>query len=78
MKSSATTLGRKFLSYRDLRDRGIPYSRVHLRRLEKLGCFPRHITLGAGAELHALKAWLLEEIEAWEAARIAARDTKVA
>jgi prophage regulatory protein len=78
MKSTATTIGRKFLSYRDLRDRGIPYSRVHIRRMEKLGRFPRHITLGAGAELQALKAWLLDEIEQWEAEKIAARDSKVA
>jgi prophage regulatory protein len=78
MKSTATAVIRKFLSYRDLRERGIPYSRVHIGRMEKLGRFPKHVTLGAGAELQALKAWLLEEIEQWEAEKIAARDSRVA
>jgi prophage regulatory protein len=69
--------GRKFFSYRDLRERGIPYSRVHIRRMEKLGRFPLHVTLGAGDETQALKAWVADEIEAWEQQRIRARDAKV-
>jgi hypothetical protein len=69
--------GRKFLSYRDLVARGIRFSRVHLRRLEKAGAFPMHLQLGAGDATQAMKAWLADEIVAWEAERIRARDAKV-
>jgi prophage regulatory protein len=68
--------GRRFFSYDDLRARGIKYSRVHLRRMEKAGSFPAHVKLGAGNEVQTSIAWLVDEVEAWEAARIAARDAK--
>jgi prophage regulatory protein len=70
-------IGRRFLSYDDLLDRGIRFSRVHLRRLERAGHFPMHVTLGAGNEVQTSIAWLVDEVEAWEARRIAARDAKV-
>jgi hypothetical protein len=69
--------GRKFLSYQDLVARGIRFSRVHLRRLEKAGAFPMHLQLGAGDATQAMKAWLADEIESWESERVAARDAKV-
>jgi predicted DNA-binding transcriptional regulator AlpA len=40
--------GRRILSYADLQALGIRFSRVHLRRLETSGKFPKHITLGGG------------------------------
>jgi prophage regulatory protein len=63
--------GLRLLSYRELKLRGIPYSRTHLRRLEALGKFPRHITLGEG--LGALIAWPEHEVDQWIAERIARR-----
>jgi predicted DNA-binding transcriptional regulator AlpA len=76
MTTPATT-GRKFFSYQDLVARGIRFSRVHLRRLEKAGAFPMHLQLGAGDATQAMKAWLADEIVAWEAERISARDAKI-
>jgi prophage regulatory protein len=67
-------VGRRFLSYTDLIDRGIRFSRVHLRRMEKAGVFPMHITLGAGNGMQTSIAWLAEEVIAWENAKIARRD----
>jgi prophage regulatory protein len=61
----------RLLSYRDLKLRGIPYSRSHLRRLEATGHFPQHITLGEG--LGALIAWAEHEVDQWIAERIARR-----
>jgi predicted DNA-binding transcriptional regulator AlpA len=63
--------GLRLLSYRDLALRGIPYSRSHLRRLEALGKFPRHITLGEGQG--ALIAWPQHEIDSWIAEKMARR-----
>jgi hypothetical protein len=56
---------RRFLSYFDLQQRGIRYSRVHLRRLENAGMFPAHVDLGAGDNTQTAKAWIEEEIDAW-------------
>jgi len=39
------------LSYRDLRARGIPYSKVHLRRLWEAGRFPRPFQLAENGQL---------------------------
>jgi prophage regulatory protein len=69
--------GRKFLSYRDLLERGIPYSRPHLRRLENAGDFPMHIKLGSGNDTQVMIAWVAAEVEAWEDARIAKRDERL-
>ena len=45
-------------------------STAQLYRLMQDGCFPRTIVLGPNA-----RAWPLSEIKAWQAERIAARDT---
>ena len=50
----------------------VPYTPQHILRLEKDGKFPRRVQLGANRV-----AWLLSEIEAWVAARVAERDTVV-
>lgn len=63
----------RLLEYRDLRDRGVPYSEEHLRRLALDGKFPRPVKLtksGPGSR----KAWVEAEISAW----IAERDGQVA
>jgi prophage regulatory protein len=65
--------GRVFYSYLDLRARGIPYSRVHLRRMERAGQFPMHVALGAGNNVQTSIAWVASEINAWEDAKIAQR-----
>jgi prophage regulatory protein len=59
----------KFLKFRDLKPRGITWSRVHVDRMEKKGRFPRRIHIGPGTT-----AWLEHEIDAWLQARIDARD----
>jgi prophage regulatory protein len=62
------------LSYSDLRAKGIPYSTVHIWRLEKAGEFPKRVPIG-----RARHGWLETEIDAWIADRVAARDaTEVA
>jgi len=57
------------LDFDDLRARGIPYSRVHLWRLERAGEFPKRIPIG-----RARHGWLETEVDAWIADRVAARD----
>ncbi len=52
----------------DLKARGVPYSNMHLHRLEADGKFPRRVRVGMRA------AWVEAEIEEWLKARIAARD----
>jgi predicted DNA-binding transcriptional regulator AlpA len=70
-------IGRRFLSFQDLQDRGIRFQRPHLRRLEDLGHFPRRIELGVGNGIQRSIAWVASEIEAWENERVAKRDAKV-
>jgi prophage regulatory protein len=53
----------------DLRSRGVPYSRPHLWRLEKIGKFPRRVPVGASRY-----AYVEAEIDAWIEARIQDRD----
>lgn len=60
---------RRFLRFPELRERcGIPYSRMHIDRLEKAGRFPKRVQLGENSV-----AWLEDEIVAWQAERIADR-----
>ena len=47
----------------------VPCTRQHILKLEKRGRFPRRLTIGAKRI-----GWLLSEIEAWIADRIAERD----
>lgn len=63
----------KFLTYKQLHDDlGLPWSRVHLRRLEAAGKFPRRVRLG-----YRTVAWNADEIDEWAEAR-AARSTGAA
>jgi prophage regulatory protein len=62
----------KLLTYDDLKpQKGIPYSKVQLWRLEKLSKFPKRIPMGA-----ARHGWAEHELDAWIAERIAARDSE--
>jgi len=58
------------LDFNDLRARGIPYSRVHIWRLERAGEFPKRVPIG-----RARHGWLESEIEAWIRTKVAARET---
>jgi prophage regulatory protein len=63
----------KVLSFKDLRERGISYSRVHIHRLVGAGKFPRPIKIGANRT-----AWLERELDDWLDAKIAERDARKA
>jgi prophage regulatory protein len=59
----------RILGWQDLRDRGIDWTRQWTLVQEKRGTFPRRIRLGVNSV-----GWIESEIEAWIAARSAARD----
>jgi prophage regulatory protein len=61
----------RLLPYSALRDRGIPYSRVHLARLVKAEQFPAPIQLGEGRI-----AWIEAEVDDWITARAAQRPVR--
>jgi predicted DNA-binding transcriptional regulator AlpA len=50
----------------------VPYSAMHVRRLEKLGLFPRRIKLGVGKR--AAVGWSFSEVMKWISDRMAARE----
>jgi prophage regulatory protein len=50
--------GRRLLTFSDLKARGIPWSRVHIGRLETAGKFPQHIDIGENTI-----AWFEDEID---------------
>jgi prophage regulatory protein len=55
----------KLVSKKELKSvYGIPYSFVHIARLERAGSFPVRIKLG-----ECRVAWLAEEVEEWIAER---------
>ena len=60
----------RLLSFEALRSRGIPYTRVHLARLERDEKFPRRVRLNDAGRI----AWVESEIDEYLAARVAARD----
>jgi prophage regulatory protein len=64
----------RILSFEDLRsEKGIPYSKVHLWRLERDAKFPKRVPLGQSRH-----GWLESEIEDWLLERMAARNVKAA
>jgi prophage regulatory protein len=63
----------RLLAFNELKERGVPYSEEHLRRLALRGEFPKPVKLG-GNSIGARKAWVESEIAAWIESRIAARD----
>jgi len=64
---------RRLLPYESLSNKGVPYSKQHLRRLEEAGEFPRRVPVGAGRY-----GYVEDEVDAWLDARIAARDVGAA
>jgi predicted DNA-binding transcriptional regulator AlpA len=50
----------------------VPYSAMHIRRLEKLGRFPERIKLGVGKR--AAVGWSAREVVQWIGTRMAARE----
>jgi prophage regulatory protein len=60
---------RRLGRYPALAERGVPYTRVHLRRLELAGKFPRRIRLSEN-----VVCWDLDGVEAYIEARFAERD----
>lgn len=52
------------LTFDRLRDRGVPYSRDHLRRLTKAGKFPKPYQLSEGRI-----AWRESEVDEWLGSR---------
>ncbi len=64
----------KLLSYDELRPaKGIPYSKVHIWRLEKEGRFPKRVPLGASRH-----GWIETEIDDWITERMASRNAEAA
>jgi prophage regulatory protein len=65
--------GRRLLTYQDLRARGIPWSRVHITRLEAARKFPLHVDLGENTV-----AWFEDEIDDLLEVKAAERNAKAA
>jgi prophage regulatory protein len=63
----------RFLSYPDLRARGIPYSKMHLGRLMRAGKFPRSVKLTDAQNSPNL--WHEDEVDALLVERVHARDS---
>jgi prophage regulatory protein len=63
--------GRRLLTYQGLRARGIPWSRVHIARLEAAKKFPAHIDLGENSI-----AWFEDEIDDLLEMKAVERDAK--
>ena len=62
-------LQHKFLRFRDLKARGVPWSRMHLDRLEKAGKFPKRVQLGESTVV-----WIEAEIDAFIQGKLAERE----
>jgi prophage regulatory protein len=64
----------RILSFEDLRsEKGIPYSKVHLWRLERDRKFPKRVPLGQSRH-----GWVESEIDDWIAERMASRRAEAA
>ena len=70
-EATSKKTGRRLLDYQALRERGIPWSRVHIARLEAAGKFPLHIDIGENSI-----AWFEDEIDDFLQAKAAARDQR--
>lgn len=61
----------KFVTYSELQNYGIKYSRVHIGRLAKDKKFPLPVAIGA-----ARVGWIEAELLAWQDERVAERDRR--
>jgi predicted DNA-binding transcriptional regulator AlpA len=60
----------RFLSFPQLKsEKGVPYTRRHLRDLVRAGKFPRPVELS-----EARIAWIEDEIDQWQADKVSLRD----
>jgi prophage regulatory protein len=59
----------RLISHNDLKAKGIPYSKVHLWRLEKQNRFPKRVPIGSGRY-----GYVEAEIDQYIEACIEARD----
>jgi prophage regulatory protein len=59
----------KVLAFRDLREKGIPFTRQHIHRLVRQGQFPRPFKIGTKTN-----AWNDSEIDEYLKDRLARRD----
>jgi prophage regulatory protein len=57
------------IPYRNLKAKGVPYSKPHLWRLERAGKFPKRVPIGPSRY-----GYVESEIDAYVTALIAARD----
>jgi prophage regulatory protein len=64
--------GRRLLDYQALKERGIPWTRIHLARLEAAGKFPLHINVSDNSI-----AWFEDEVDDFLEVKAAERDAKV-
>jgi prophage regulatory protein len=61
-----------YLRFRELKPvKGIPFTRQHIKRLQKDGKFPLAVAFGPNT-----KVFVAEEIDQWKADRLAERDAK--
>jgi prophage regulatory protein len=65
------TTGRRLLDYQALKARGIPWSRVHIKRLEAARKFPLHIDVGDNSI-----AWFEDEIDDFLEMKAVERDLR--
>ena len=66
---SGKRTGRRLLTFADLKARGLPWTRMHVGRLEAAGKFPQHIKLGANSI-----AWFEDEVDDFLEEKAAERD----
>ena len=59
----------RFLTFPELRSRGVPFCRDYVRMLVREGKFPRPVQISAKRI-----GWIEAEITAWAEARVAERD----
>lgn len=59
----------KLLTFSQLREHGVVFTRRHLARLEALGLFPKKVKIGKSRV-----GWVAEEIKAYVEALIEARE----
>lgn len=59
---------KRLVTKKELKEYGVPYSFVHLKRMEEAGQFPKRIQLSQNRV-----AYYLHEVEEWVAARAALR-----
>jgi prophage regulatory protein len=62
----------KLLLFDELKDSGVPFTRRHIDKLERVNKFPRRIAISA----HRV-AWIESEIVDWVAKQIATRTTTI-